>query len=132
AATFILVDSKSQRDFLLAERIVSASKSAVLGKGSVSGVDVEKFRPDSEARHRIRADYGIPDKDIVLIFVGRLTRDNGVLDLAAAFVRIAEDRDDVWLLVVGADEQLMHPAMRAACGRHAGRLQFVDFTSEPQ
>jgi len=58
SATFIIVDSSSQRDFLLQERVVSASKSVVLGKGSLGGVDGLKFHPDVHARDRIRGELG--------------------------------------------------------------------------
>ena len=38
-ATSVLIDSSSQRDFLLDEGIVSENKSHVLGYGSFCGVD---------------------------------------------------------------------------------------------
>ena len=125
--TFNVVDSSSQRDFLIQEGIVKAKKSAVLGRGSVSGVDGEKFHPNTQARHRIRAELGISANDIVLLFVCRLNVDKCVLDLAQAFARIADVRNDVRLLAVGADEQQMRPRILNAVGRHAERLHFVDY-----
>jgi glycosyltransferase involved in cell wall biosynthesis len=132
SATFTIVDSPSQRDFLLRERVIVASKSVVLGRGSLGGVDAQKFRPDVQARNRIRRELGIPLEHIVLLFVGRLNRDKGVLDLANGFARVADVRDDVRLLVVGVDEQDMGPAMRSAVRSHNERLHFVGFTNEPQ
>ena len=132
SATFITVDSSSQRDFLLQEHVVAASRSVVLGKGSLSGVDGQKFRPDVHARYRIRGELGIASGDMVLLFVGRLNRDKGVLDLAQAFACVAEVRKDVRLLVVGVDEQQMRPAVRNAIGPHTDKLHFVDFTNEPE
>jgi glycosyltransferase involved in cell wall biosynthesis len=131
-ATYVLVDSPSQRDFLLRERVVGPAKSAVLGKGSVSGVDAERFRPNADARRRIREQLGIPKRDVVLLFLGRLNRDKGLLDLAQAFARVAADHANVHLVVVGQDEHELTPAIRRACAVYASRLHLVDFTLEPE
>lgn len=131
-ATHLLVDSPSQRAFLVAEEVVSDARSSVLCGGSICGVDVERFRPDAAARARIRASLGIPESAPVLMFLGRLNRDKGVLDLAAAFSRIAERFSEARLVVVGADEGNLRPQMIAACGAHARRMAFVDATPEPE
>ena len=92
AATFALADSHSQRSFLVSEGVVPASKIAVLANGSVSGVDAARFRPDADRRHRVRTSLGLATTDVVLLFLGRITRDKGVLDLARAFAILAERR----------------------------------------
>jgi glycosyltransferase involved in cell wall biosynthesis len=131
-ATFNLADSPSQREFLIGHGVVGAGKVGVLGRGSVCGVDAGRFHPQPLRRGLLRARLGIPAADLVLLFVGRLTKDKGVLDLAEAFVRLADERPDIRLLVVGPDEQDMEPAMRAICRRHASRLHFVGFTTAPE
>ena len=74
-ATYTLADSLSQREFLIRERIVTPDRIAVLGSGSVSGVDATRFRPDGSYRRRVREQFQIPDASVVLLFVGRLSRD---------------------------------------------------------
>ena len=81
-----LVDSPSQREFLLAQSVLAADKSTVIGKGSICGVDCTRFRPDDAARHVLRGELGSASSAPVLLFLGRLNRDKGILDLAAAFV----------------------------------------------
>ena len=132
AATFALADSPSQHEFLIAEGIVQPSKSAVLGKGSICGVDPARFRPDPAARSAIRESLAIPAHAVTLLFMGRLHRDKGVLDLACAFARLADRRPDVHLLIVGPDEQNLTDAIRARCSRHEGRLHFSGFTGSPE
>jgi glycosyltransferase involved in cell wall biosynthesis len=132
SATIILIDSTSQRDFLLAQGVVRDDNSAVLGHGSVCGVDGHRFRPDRETRDRLRQQLGIGSDDVVLLFAGRLKRDKGVLDLARAFATIADARADVRLLVVGPDEEQLRPLLTAAVGRHVDRLHLVDLTHEPE
>ncbi len=49
-----------------------------------------------------RGEYGIPEGDIVISFVGRLTVEKGIEQLVRAVGRINEKRRDVWLLAAGA------------------------------
>lgn len=130
--THILVDSLSQRDFLRSERVLSPTGGVVLAHGSVSGVDASRFRPDPAKRTSVRARLGIASDAIVFLFVGRLTREKGVLELAQAFREIASERPDAVLLVVGPDEEGLGAAMREACGPAAGRLVLAGQTAEPE
>jgi glycosyltransferase involved in cell wall biosynthesis len=132
AATFALADSQSQRSFLVSERVVSASKIAVLAHGSVSGVDTTRFRPDPTRRRMVREALGVPMTDVVLLFVGRINRDKGVMDLARAFAILADRRPDICLLVVGPDEARLTGAIRDVCSRHVARLHFCAYTDAPQ
>jgi glycosyltransferase involved in cell wall biosynthesis len=88
-ATHILVDSESQRKFLLKEGVLRGSKSRVLGYGSISGVDTERFRPDQRLRAEVRTRHDIPASAVAFLYLGRLKRDKGVLDLALAFSQLA-------------------------------------------
>jgi len=131
-ATITIADSASQRDVLIREGVLSGESSTVLEKGSVSGVDTRTFRPDPEARAAVRARLNIPAADQVLLFVGRLTIDKGVHDLASAFHTIACGRRDVRLIFVGPDEAGQHSAIAAACAPYANRVHFLEFTDRPQ
>ncbi len=130
--THILVDSRSQRDFLVAERVISRDKSVVLAKGSISGVDTARFRPDPEARSKTRAQSKICDTDTLFLFLGRLNRDKGVVDLAEAFSKVRAVRADVRLLYVGPDEENMLPLIRRACISCPEALHHVGQTPVPQ
>lgn len=131
-ATHILVDSPSQREFLIREGVVSAEKARVLAHGSVCGVDVKKVAPDPVARKQMRNRIGIPDADVVFLFLGRLTRDKGLMELACAFGRLCESRGNVRLMLVGPDEEEMRPKIIEACGPHANRVHFEGYTRFPQ
>lgn len=131
-ATHVLVDSPSQRDFLVREGVVSAKKSRVLANGSISGVDTCRFRPDSELRDRIRQLEGIPEDGVVFLYAGRLKVDKGVLDLAQAFTRLGMDYGEAWLLIVGPDEEGLRPRIEGLCSSVASRLRFVGFATAPQ
>ncbi|MFA7342829.1 MAG: glycosyltransferase [Terrimicrobiaceae bacterium] len=104
-ATHVLADSPSQRDFLVAEGIAKTGCIEVLGHGSISGVDVEKFRPDSDARKNIRAGLGIDPDRPCLLYAGRMKREKGVLDLLEAFSSLQSGYRGLQMILVGPDEE---------------------------
>lgn len=129
-ATHVLADSPSQRDFMVAEEIAAAHKIRVLGEGSICGADGERFRPDAERRAAVRSAYGIPEEAVVFLFLGRLNRDKGVLDLANAFAALGDPA--AWLLVVGPDEAALCREMERRLGPALARCRFVGYTERPE
>jgi glycosyltransferase involved in cell wall biosynthesis len=104
----------------------------VLGLGSISGVDLERFHPDLNLRQSIRAQLGVPDEACLLLFLGRLNRDKGIFDLAQAFARLARDFSQVWLAMVGPDEAGVENRFNALCGDALARVVRVDYTAVPE
>lgn len=96
--------SPSLRDEAVARRICTTKKCVVIGGGSISGVDVERFRGSVETRIQMRASLGIPVGASVIGFVGRLVRDKGVGELAQAWARVRSTFCDAYLLTVGPVE----------------------------
>jgi glycosyltransferase involved in cell wall biosynthesis len=131
-ATHILVDSPSQRDFLVSEGVLKPGKGIVIGHGSICGVSSEQFHPDAEVSGEVRAELGISPEQTVLLFLGRLNRDKGILDLAAAFANIASRRSDVVLVLVGAEEDVPYDRVQQICGVYRDRLRRVSFTPDAQ
>jgi glycosyltransferase involved in cell wall biosynthesis len=129
-ATHVLSDSPSQRDFMVAEGIAAADKIRVLGEGSICGVDGTRFRPDAGKRAGILRAQDIPETAVVFLFLGRLNRDKGVLDLAEAFA--AQDNENAWLLVVGPDEANLRAEMERRLGPALARTRFVGYTDRPE
>ncbi len=131
-ATHILVDSPSQRDFLIAEGVLPRGKGQVIGHGSICGVDRHRFHHDAQTRAAVREELGISPDQTVILFLGRLNRDKGMLDLAHAFADIASRRSDVVLVLVGAEEDVPFVRVQAICGAHAQHLRRVSFTPQPE
>lgn len=131
-ATHNLVDSFSQRQFLLQNKVVSESKSMVLGKGSVCGVDTSKFSPNPSERLKIRREFNIPENSIVFLFLGRLKADKGILDLAQAFIKLPTLQSSAHLLIVGSDEEGLEPRIREICALCENRVHFVSLTDFPE
>jgi glycosyltransferase involved in cell wall biosynthesis len=131
-ATHVLADSFSQRDFLVRERVLSPSKIAVLADGSISGVDEARFRPDAVARLSIRDRLGIENTDFAFLFIGRLKRDKGVLDLAAAFARVLAGNRHCHLIFAGPDEEGLQSSLLSLCSGFTSNIHFTGYTGEPE
>lgn len=102
--TEILVDGKAQRDFLIKEKILKEGRAAVLGAGSIAGVNTRRFVPEASVRERLRQEYGLGEK-MVFAFMGRLNRDKGVYELMEAFNRLVSEREGLYLVLFGIDEE---------------------------
>lgn len=131
-ATHVLVDSPSQRDFLVSEGVLPPGKSQVIGQGSICGVDPARFHPDVGVGASVRAELGIGLEQCVILFLGRLNRDKGILDLAVAFAEIVDQNREAVLLLVGAEEDVPFSRMQEICGKHRARLYRAGFTLEPE
>lgn len=91
----------------------------VLGHGNVRGIDFDYYTstPDIErAAHQYRADLGIPSDAFVFLFVGRIVRDKGIVELLEAFKNLTESYSQksdtpspISLLLVGNEEEHLDP-----------------------
>ena len=131
-ATHLLTDGHSQKQYLIEQRIVAADDIAVLAKGSISGVNTRRFRADEAARNNLRKTLGINEGDVLVLFLGRLNRDKGVLDLASAFANIGLRNRQLRLLFVGPDEGKMESNIRQMCEGLEDRINFVEYTDAPE
>ena len=99
----VLVDSHSQRKFLISSNIISKKKSSVLLHGSVGGVDIKKFRFNNLSRNLMRKKFKISKNDFIFLYLGRINKDKGIIDLVKAFKKIQEFYK-VFLFLVGPIE----------------------------
>lgn len=128
--THNIVDSPSQRKFLVDEKVMSFKKSIVFAQGSISGVDIARFKPDLKIKNSIRKQLNISHKAIIFLFLGRLTRDKGVLDLAIGFNNTIAG--SAHLLFVGPDEQNIQIEIKSLTADHAKYIHFVGHTNLPE
>lgn len=131
-ATHLLAVSKSESIFLEVEDIAPTGKITVLGAGSICGVDMVRFKPDHDVRFRLREELSIPQKDVLILFVGRLKEDKGIYILADAFRRLAAQESNVWLCVLGPDEDDATSRVQSMLGQYSDRCRMVGFSQTPE
>ncbi len=136
-STQTYADSQSQKEFLIKAGVVHPQKIRVLGSGSISGVNMARFSQETwgkSHRRQLRKQLGIVDDALVTVFVGRVTRDKGIVELVDAFSRIRETNEAVYLLIVGPRETDLDPipARTSQVIEDNSQIVATGFTSTPE
>lgn len=135
-ANRVVCVSESLRQAYVRSRLVSVDKALVLGAGSSNGVDFMRFRLDEDTQEEamsLRALLGIPLSAPVVGFIGRLTRDKGIVEIAQAFEEILAKIPDSRLLLVGDFEE--GDPVPKDCVRwllHHPQVVISSFTDDPK
>ena len=101
-STHMIINSPSARALAVEEGIGRRRPMFLIGSGSGNGIDVDRYSPrQTPAPAEARDAFGVPRTPLVIGFVGRLTRDKGIVDLIDVFDRLTKHRNDLHLLLVG-------------------------------
>jgi glycosyltransferase involved in cell wall biosynthesis len=125
----VLCNSKSVRSKGISLGVAPACKLQLLGAGSSNGVDVAHFSPGPCF---LRPELGLTPDDLVIGFVGRLTRDKGLPELIEAFEVIQSIEPNTRLLLVGwfdAAEDSLGPELRERIVNHP-RIRLTGFVPD--
>ena len=131
SATIILVDGESQKQHLIENKIVNKNNAFVLGKGSISGVDVNRFVPNEAVRKQMRSKLNLSNNQVVFMFLGRFNLDKGLIDLARAFQHLRIKNKGAVLLLVGFDEENLESKIRDIVNDKT-EVIFTGSTSKPE
>ncbi len=99
-SNYVLIDSYPQKHFLIKEKVITDDKSIVLHKGSVGGVNIKKFKFNKKKRFKLRKKFSISKNTFVFLYLGRINKDKGLVELIKAFNLIQKNRN-VMLILVG-------------------------------
>ncbi len=111
-ATRVYPNSFELKKIILQLGYAKGSKLHVLGEGSSNGIDTDYFDPGRFSKtdvNNIRSRIGIPEEDLVYIFVGRLVSEKGINELVKAFSELRIQYESVSLLLVGPLETDLDP-----------------------
>jgi glycosyltransferase involved in cell wall biosynthesis len=110
-STKVVVVSTYILERSLTDRLNSANKQLILGKGTCGGIDTQgKFNPnltDKEKLEQLREEFKIKKNTIVIGYCGRLVKDKGIIELVDSFIKMETEkvRDNFKLLLVGGYEE---------------------------
>lgn len=104
----VLCVSRSLRAKVVELGICKSHKVAVLGSGSCAGIDVADYAPTPErlaAASVLKVSLSIPPDAPVVGFIGRLTKDKGIVELLNAFALTRQKLCGAYLLLIGPLEE---------------------------
>ena len=128
----VLADSSSQCTFLFQEKVVRPGGITVLGKGSIAGVNLDRFKSSHTKKARQRSLQNTKSHVCVFLFIGRLTEDKGVFNLMEAFKLLALEIQNIELWVVGPDDQGLLKSLQEMGKGCKEPIYWFDATSTPE
>lgn len=84
----------------------------IIANGNVNGVDVDHFDPSLFSQKSIldlRNKYDYSPNDFIFLFVGRIVKDKGIIELINAFAQLQSKKSNIKLLLVGTFESDIDP-----------------------
>lgn len=103
----VFINSSSLRDRFTSLGCAPLDKTWVPAGGSSNGVDVARFQASQASQSwaaRERERLGVASDAVVVGFVGRFTRDKGLVELIQAFQRALSDEPKLRLLLIGGHD----------------------------
>lgn len=110
--TDVWPNSNSSMEFMLQTKMVRASKTQVIGRGSTNGIDLERFNAGAINPGRleeIKKSVSYSPSDEILLFAGRMVKDKGVEELVAVFERLQPLFPNLKLVLLGPQEADLDP-----------------------
>ncbi len=134
--THCYADSTSQKEFLIKNKIIKQKNISVLGSGSLSGVDIKRFEEANFPKHekiKIRTQLGIK-AEIVLLFLGRITKDKGIFELIESFSQLLQENLSLKLIIAGPFEDNLEQSFKAYAQQLCGseKVLFLKFCEKPE
>lgn len=130
----ILIDSPSQKEFLIKQKILNKEKnhSFVLGQGSISGVDINRFKKNIDIKLKFNSKNKISDNSFSILFLGRLNKDKGIYDLIDAYIKLRIKNLDINLIIVGSDEENFHSYISTKLKKFSNNVYLFSHTDKPE
>jgi glycosyltransferase involved in cell wall biosynthesis len=133
-SNFTFADSKGQRSFLIDKKIINPSKITVLGDGSLSGIDLERFNDSNyseSTKRRVREALKIPSNAFLFLFLGRITPSKGVREILSAFLILTKHHHLAHFLFVGPIEEGYLEEFNSQTAS-IGNIHIVGYTDIPE
>jgi glycosyltransferase involved in cell wall biosynthesis len=130
-------DSESQRKLLIFEGIITPNKINVIGKGSLAGVDLNRFNPNIlsfQEKHLLKKELFVHISSLVIIFIGRISPDKGIRELISVFKKIIDFGYNADLLLVGPNDKDRGGKDIISFDevKHNSRIHFIGYSDYPE
>ena len=129
-STDICPASQKNLEYAVNEGLYRPDKAKIIGNGGTIGIDLAKYDIEhkQKCKDEVLVQYPVLKDKLVICSVGRLSRDKGSFELLEAFNRLAKEREDIVLMMVGDTEDNI-PENLIPVTKHE-RVLFTGFTNE--
>jgi glycosyltransferase involved in cell wall biosynthesis len=131
-ATSVLAVGFSERNYLESQGVANNGQIEVLGSGSICGVNLKKFNVNRDVKEKLRSDLSIPLQARVCLFLGRINRDKGILDLVDAFKLAHQKSPNLFLLIIGPDEFGLNKLIQSELVDYENSYKILDFVTDTE
>jgi len=110
-ATSVIPEGKGVRNDLIKHKITKKQLN-ILANGNINGINTSYFSKTHFSRTKIqekRKNLLISETDFVFLFVGRIVKDKGIVELVSAFIEFQKENTISKLLLVGPFEEDLDP-----------------------
>jgi glycosyltransferase involved in cell wall biosynthesis len=101
----VVLMSQSNLRYISQKKLCRPDKMGILGRGTNQGVDAKgRFNPEKTDKNnvlRLRQTLNIPEKTLVIGYMGRLVKEKGILELVKAWNGIKKNTVSCVLLLIG-------------------------------
>lgn len=133
--THCYADSPSQMNFLVDSGVSGSEQISVLGSGSLAGIDLNRFNSDrfnEDDKNRLKKELGIPVAAKILLFVGRLSRDKGIVELLQAYQKLLVGQKNTRLILLGPAEMNVNSLLNGFNSSVRQHVIIHGFSKEPE
>ncbi|MEO8962599.1 MAG: glycosyltransferase family 4 protein [Ginsengibacter sp.] len=107
AANHVWPNSNSLYNFIKDNKLVNERKLKIIGSGSSNGVSSKRFNRDTldeKLVEVIKKKINYNDSNTYLLFIGRLVKDKGIVELVESFSALQKTKSNLKLILVGVYE----------------------------
>lgn len=99
-ATHIIAESTGVRQLLKSNNITKKNVS-IIANGNINGIDFDYWNKNIYNQNELRKFYNFKPDSFIFIYVGRITKDKGILELVDSFIEITKTHANLILILLG-------------------------------
>lgn len=112
SANHVWPNSDSLLQYISKNKLTRPEKLKMIAKGSTNGINVERFNSEKinlQKLNDIKNEIGYDPKNTYLLYMGRLVKDKGIIELVNVFSSLQKIDPSLKLLLVGDFEETLDP-----------------------
>ena len=128
----IYFDSQSQINFLLKNNFSKKKFSLIAKKGSMKGVNLNKFKYENNKIKNKKKNFNISPKYLILLFLGRISPEKGIKTYIETVKELSDEGFNIKGFIVGRDEKNILRNYREKNFDFNKYFRYNEYTNRPE